>query len=209
MFLRFTLLALLAFVASAEISRRGAKIHEGAKIEAAPSFAPLRLCVKNAFTQTNAISVEVFQILDLPLTVHEASLLKSERGYLVKLALGNSSEEKLVGLRYSLVTIDSKNQTQLLINRTEGFKVPAYASKTLTFKTPIRFKPKDDDRLILMVEQVVSPEWIWEVVKAKDALEAYARGDYSVMPVVMRMVNQVDAPVAPRVIFRLRKNEEY
>jgi hypothetical protein len=72
----------------------------------------------------------------------------------------------------------------------------------LTFKTPVRLKPKDDERLILMVEQVVSPEWIWEVVKAKDAIEAYARGDFSVTPAVMRMVNQVDAPVAPRVIYR-------
>src|ERR1700741_3059448 len=209
MFLRFTLLVLLVLVVSAEIPRRGAKIHEGAKIETAPLFAPLRLCVKNAFTQTNAISIEVFQVLDLPLTIHEATLVKSERGYLLKLAVGNSSETKLVGLRYSLVSIDAKNQAELLINRTEGFKVPAYASKTLTFKTPFRFKTKDDDRLILMVEQVVSPEWIWEVVKAKEAVEAYARGDYSVAPAVMRMVNQVDAPMVPRVIYRLQRNEEY
>jgi hypothetical protein len=61
-----------------------------------------------------------------------------------------------------------------------------------------------------MVEQVISPEWIWEVVKAKDALEAYARGDFSVMPAVMRMLNQVDAPDRPvPVIYRLQRNEEY
>ena len=170
------------------------------------SGAPYR---SNTSYFQSAPSVEVFQVLDLPLTVHEASLVKSERGYLVKLALGNSSEVKLVGLRYSLVTIDLKNQMQLLVNRTEGFALPAYASKTLTFKTPIRFKPKDGERLVLMVEQVLSPEWIWEVVKAKDALEAYCRGDYSVMPTVMRVVNQVDAPMYPRVIYRLQRNEEY
>jgi len=198
-------LILMALVTSEEVSRKGAKVYQ----EAAPSFAPLRLCVKSDPSQVIAHSVEVFQVLDLPLTVHEASLVKSERGYLVKLAVGNSSEVKLVGLRYSLVTIDSKNQMQLRVNRTEGFAVPAYASKTLTFKTPIRIKPKDDERFVLMVEQVVSPEWIWEVVKAKDALEAYSRGDYSVMPTVMRMVNQVDAPFTPRVIYRLQRNEEY
>ena len=61
-----------------------------------------------------------------------------------------------------------------------------------------------------MVEQVISPEWIWEVVKAKDALEAYTRGDYSVTPAVMRMLNQVDAPHVPgRVFYRLQRNEEY
>ncbi|HEU4934209.1 MAG TPA: hypothetical protein VFT48_19125 [Pyrinomonadaceae bacterium] len=205
MFVKFALLALLAFMASAEVSRKGAKTQQ----EVMPSFAPLRLSVRNAPAQTNARSVEVFQVLDLPLTVHEASLVKSERGYLVKVAVGNSSEAKLVGLRYSLVTIDSKNQMQLLVNRTEGFAVPAYASRTLTFKTPLRFKPKDGERFVLMVEQVISPEWIWEVVKAKEALEAYARGDYSVMPVVMRMLNQVDAPMAPRVIYRQQRNEEY
>jgi hypothetical protein len=198
-------LILMALVALEEVSRKGAKIHQ----ETAPSFAPLRLCVKPDPAQTNAHSIEVFQVLDLPLTVHEASLVKSERGYLVKVALGNSSEAKLVGLRYSLVTIDSKNQVQLLVNRSEGFAVPAYESKTLTFKTPLRFKPKDVARFVLMVEQVISPEWIWEVVKAKEALEAYTRGDYSVTPVVMRMLNQVDAPMVPGVIYRRQRNEEY
>jgi len=205
MFLRFILLAVLAFGSSEEVSRKGAKSQH----EVESSFAPLRLCVKNDPAQTSALSLEVFQILDLPLTVHEATLVKSERGYLVKLVVGNSSEVKLVGLRYSLVSIDAKDQAQVRVNRTEGFALPAYASRTLTFKTPVRLKPKDDERLILMVEQVVSPEWIWEVVKAKDAIEAYARGDYSVTPAVMRMVNQVDAPVAPRVIYRLLRNEEY
>jgi hypothetical protein len=198
MFLRFALLVLMASVASAGVSGKDAKMYR----EAAPSFFPLRLCVENDLAQTTAPSIEVFQVLDLPLTVHEASLVKSERGYLVKLAVGNSSEVKLVGLRYSLVRIDSRNQMQLLANRNEGFALPAYASKTMTFKTPVRFKPRDGERLVLMVEQVVSPEWIWDVVKAKDALEAYARGDFSVMPTVMKMLNQVDAPFTPRVIYR-------
>ena len=203
MFVRFALLALLAFGASAEVSRKSTKTQVGS------SFATLRLCERNDLAQTSAPSIEVFQVLDLPLTVHEASLVKSERGYLVKLAVGNSSEIKLVGLRYSLVRIDSRNQMQLLVNRNEGFAVPAYASKTLTFKTPIRLKPKDGERFVLMVEQVISPEWIWDVVKAKEALEAYTRGDFSVMPAVMRMLNQVDAPFTPRVIYRPQRNEEY
>ena len=206
MFVKFALLVFLAFMAAAEVSRKGVKT----QADAAPFFAPLRLCVKNSLAQTSGPSIEVFQVLELPLTVHEASLVKSERGYLVKLEVGNSSEEKLVGLRYSLVMLDSKNQMQLLVNRNEGCSVLPYASKTLTFKTSLRSKPKDSERFILMVEQVISPEWIWEVVKAKDALEAYARGDFSVMPAVMRMLNQVDAPHVPgRVFYRLQRNEEY
>jgi len=165
-------------------------------------FAPLRLCGKTfAANQASDVSIEVFQVLDLPLSVHEASLLKSERGYLLKLSLGNSSEVRMMGLRYSLVIIDSTNQAQAVINRTEGFSIPAYATKNLTFKTPIKLKPKDGERLVLMLEQVISRESIWEVVKAKEALEAYAKGDYSVMPTVLRVANQVDAPPSiPRVI---------
>jgi hypothetical protein len=150
--------------------------------------------------QSDDLPIEIFQVLDLPLNVHEAALVKSDKSFLLKLSLGNSSELKLVGLRYSLVTIDAKNQIQLIANRVEGFSIPAYAAKTVTFKTPLRIKKKDGERLALMIEQVISRESIWEVVKAKDAFEAYARGDYSVTPVVLHVANQVDSPPdRPRV----------
>jgi len=156
----------------------------------------------NNLAQTRDLSIEVFQVLELPLNVHEALLSKSEKEYLLKLSLANSSELKMIGLRYSLVTIDSENKPRPLVSRTEGFSIPAYTTKNLTFKTPIKFKPKDGERLVLMLEQVISRESIWEVVKAKQALDAYARGDYSVLPVVLRVANQVDAPpIRPRMIF--------
>jgi hypothetical protein len=153
--------------------------------------------------QSSELPVDVFQVLDLPLNIHEASLTKSERGfYFLKLSLANSSELKIIGFRYSLATIDSRNQVQPLVNRTEGFAVPAYDMKTLTFKSPINFKQKDGERLLLMIEQVISRESIWEVVKAKEALEGYARGDYS-PPTVLCVTNQVDAPPGERpIIFR-------
>ena len=41
-------------------------------------------------------------------------------------------------------------------------------------------------------------EWpavlLWEVVKAKENLEAYIAGDYSVVPRVLCLRNQVDTP---------------
>jgi hypothetical protein len=175
----------MVFVISGEISRKDAK--ENAK---APLRLPLRLCVKD---QSEELAVEVFQVLDLPLSVNEATLTKTDKGFLLKLALGNSTEAKIVGLRYSLVWIDAKYELQFIANRVEGFSIPAYGTKTVTFKTPLQFKQKDGERLALMVEQVVSRESIWEVVKAKDAFEAYARGDYSTVPVVLRVANQVDS----------------
>ena len=138
--------------------------------------------------------IEVFQVLDLPLTVHEAALVKSDKGYLLRLTVANSAELKMIGLRYSLITINSDNKPQIRVNRTEGFSLPPYKTKSLTFNTPIKLKSKDGERLVLMLEQVVSRESIWEVVKAKDALEAYAKGDYSVIPAVMRVSNAVDSP---------------
>ena len=155
-------------------------------------------CLNNA-PQTGDLTVYVLQVLDLPLNVHEAALTKTERGYFLKLSLGNSSDLKIIGLRYSLVSIDARNQVQIRVNRTEGFAVPAYGTKTLTFKTPIRLKQRDGEQFVLMIEQVVSRESIWEVVKAKEALEAYARGDYSVVPTVLRVPNQVDSPPDGRI----------
>ena len=158
--------------------------------------------------QSSVVPVEVFPVLDLPLNVHEASLTKNERGfYFLKLSLANSSDLKIIGLRYSLASIDSGNQVQPIVNRTEGFSIPAYGMKTLTFKSPMKLKQKDGERLVLMLEQVISRESIWEVVKAKDALEAYARADYSVTPTVLRVANQVDAPPGvPGPIYFRRKN---
>lgn len=155
-------------------------------------FAPLRLCA--CPVQSEELAVEIFQVVDLPLTVHEAALTKTDKGFFLKLGLGNSLELKIIGLRYSLVTINSKNELRFIANRVEGFSLPAYATKTVTFKTPLKFKAKDGERLAVMVEQVVSRESIWEVVKAKEAFEAYGRSDYSVVPVVLRVANQVDSP---------------
>ena len=151
-------------------------------------------------------AIEVFQVLDLPLSIHEASLTKNERGHFLQLSLSNSSDLKILGLRYSIVSVDAQGQVQIRVNRTEGFSLPAYGMKTLAFKTPIKLKLKDGERLLMMIEQVISRESIWEVVKAKDAIEAYARGDFSVAPNVMRVTNQVDSPpVVPGPIY-LRKN---
>ena len=194
-----TLIFMLVFAISGEISRNDAT----AQRELSALVAPLRLCVRNNMVQSEDLSVEVFQVLDLPLSVHEAALTKTDKGFLLKLDLGNNTELKMIGLRYSLVTINSKNELQFIANRVEGFSIPAYATKTITFKTPLKFKSKDGDRLAVMVEQVVSRESIWEVVKAKEAFEAYARGDYSVVPVVLRVANQVDSrPDESRTFFR-------
>ena len=187
-----------------DFSRKGAKAQNSDLwLPGGSAFAPLRLCVRSFVQEPYHLVLEVFQVLELPLNVHEASLVKAEKGYFLKISLANSADSKMIGFRYSLVAVDSRNQARSIVNRIEGVSMPAYATKSLTFKTPIRFKVKDDERLVLMLEQVISRESIWEVVKAKDALDAFAKGDYSVVPVVLRVPNQVDAPpVTPRIFKR-------
>ena len=148
--------------------------------------------------QTANLPLEIFQVLDLPVSVHEALLVKADRGYVLKVTLSNSTESKMMGMRYSLSRIDADGNAVPVVNRTEGLSLAPYAMKTITFRTPIRFKPKGD-RLVLMVEQNISQESIWDVLKAKEALAAYAKGDYSVVPTVLRVSNSVDAPfIAPQ-----------
>lgn len=148
------------------------------------------------------VSVEVFQVSELPITVTDTALVRTKkRRYLLQCVASNNSEFRVVGLRYSLIVVDSMNVTKAVVTKTEGLKLAPYKTESLTLTTPIQLQMKDDDRLVLMLEQVVSTDYIWEVMKPKEAFTAYIAGDYAVVPRVMRMTNQVDAPPRPRVIY--------
>jgi hypothetical protein len=140
------------------------------------------------------VAVEVFQILELPITITNPALVKTKTGYQLTCQLSNGSEFQQLGIRYSLAVIDSTNATSI-VTRDEGFKLPAYQMKSVSFKTPIKLKLKDGERIVLMVEQVISTDYVWDVLKARDSLAAYISGDYSVTPRVVRVSNYVDAPI--------------
>jgi hypothetical protein len=153
--------------------------------------------------QTRDTSVEILQVVELPLNVHESALVKTEKGNVLRCRLSSNSDAQIIGLRYSLTAIDPVTGARPITNRIEGVDLAAYGTKTITFSTPMKFKPKEGMRVVLMVEQVVSAYSIWEVVKAKDVLEAYVKGDYSIQPHVLRVANQVDAPPPQtRVIYK-------
>jgi hypothetical protein len=152
-------------------------------------------------TQPREIAIEVIPVIDFPLNLHEAVLVKSDKGYALKCRFSSNADVPLIGLRYSLTLIEAVTGARPLTNRIEGFEIDPYDTKTLTFPTPIRFRQTDGSRLVLMLEQVVSKESIWEVIKAKDVLDGYVKGDYSIQPHVLRVANQVDAPLQTRVIF--------
>ena len=152
-------------------------------------------------TRYPEVAAEIVLVPELPLTIHEAALVKTDKGYVLKCRVSTDAEVSLIGLRYSLTEIDPITGARPITNRIEGFDLAPYTSKSLTFPTPIRFRKIDGSRLVLMLEQVVSRESIWEVIKAKDVLEAYVKGDYSIEPHVLRVANQVDAPLQTRVIY--------
>ena len=147
------------------------------------------------------LPVEVFQIQQLPVTISMVELFKSGTGYLLKCSVTNNSEEKLFGFRYTLLAVDSNNGKRVLASHSEAVAVAPFASKRKTFRAALVSSPKDDVRFVLMVEQVVGTDSIWEVIKAKDALDAYVSGDFSVVPSVLRVPNHVDSPTPVRIIY--------
>lgn len=156
---------------------------------------------------TEIIPVEVFQIHQLPVTVSNVELVRAGSGYQLRCSITNNSEEKLLGFRYSLVAIDSDNVTNSLVNRSEAVALAAYTTKRKTFRTSVNINAKHV-RLILMLEQIVGSDSIWEVVKAKDALQAYALGDFSMTPVVLRVPNHVDVSPQHRVIYQFKPKRD-
>ena len=169
--------------------------------------ARLALTIAFAFSAAPAQSVdvsvtpEVFQVAELPITVTSPLLLKTKSGYVLKCSLANASEFRQLGFRYSLAIVDANGATTV-VSRNEAFRLAPYQAKTVTFKMPLRLNLKGDERLILMTEQVISNDYVWEVVQAKEALASYIAGDYSTIPRVLRMLNQVDAPIPLQMFYR-------
>jgi len=155
--------------------------------------------------QRRSVAVEVYQVVGLPLNIHEASVVEQDTGYVLRCRMSSEPSASILGMRYSLTTIDAVSGPKPIVNRIEGFQLDAASAKTITFAASIKIKPQQGDRLVLMLEQVLSRETIWEVIKARDALDAYVRDDFSIQPTVLRAANQIDAPVSNQVIYRFRK----
>ena len=148
------------------------------------------------------LTIEVFQVLELPVAINNAVLSKTKGSYLLKCSLTNSSEFRQLGLRYSLAVIDAADgSTRGVITRSEGFALAPYQTNSVTFKTPIKLKLKGNERLVLMLEQITSADYVWDVINSRDAFRAYTAGDYSLTPRVLRVSNQVDARPLLKIVY--------
>jgi hypothetical protein len=155
-------------------------------------------CAQFSYSQsqnqpTEIIPVEVFHVGQLPVAISGVELVGSAKGYQLRFWMTNNSDDKLLGFRYSIVGIDASN-TKTSVNRSEAWELKPYATKRKTFATLLTANLKNQVRLVLMLEQIVGAESIWEVIKAKDLLDAYTSGDFSKVPAVLRVPNHVDVP---------------
>lgn len=154
--------------------------------------------------QTSAqhqVPIEVFQILELPISISDTGLVETRDSYRLKCVLSNNSEFRILGLRYSLVVIDSMNVAKVVVTRNEELKLHRFQTNSLTFRTPIKLKLRGGERLVLMLEQTVSTDYVWEVNNASKALAAYIVGDYSIPPRVVRLSNLFDALPRRKMIY--------
>ena len=151
---------------------------------------------------TEIIPVEVFHVGQLPVAITNVELVGSAKGFQLRCSVTNNSDEKLLGFRYSIVAIDSNNAKTAVANRFEAWALRPYATKRKTFGALLPTSVKNQVRVVLMLEQIVGAESIWEVIKAKDALDSYTSGDFSKIPTVLRVPNHVDvAPQQQRIIY--------
>ena len=146
------------------------------------------------------IGVEVCQPLELPMSISDAVITSTNDRFVLKGLLSNYSESRPLGIRYSIAVIDSQNVISL-VTQSEAVRLAPYQTKRVAFKMSQKVTWREGDRFVLMLEQVVTTDYIWEVLTAKESLAAYIAGDYSVVPRVSRVPNQVDVRPSSRVIY--------
>src|SRR3989441_1713014 len=102
----------------------------------APVSAPRLACAGSP--QERPRAVLFFDVLDLPARIDEPKLLKKANQYVLSCALANRSGEQLVGLRLTLMVVESSGKVRTRISWNEAAEVPAYSIKTFEFNPIIK-----------------------------------------------------------------------
>jgi len=141
-----------------------------------------------------------FDVIDLPARIDEPKLKKNANQYVLSCALANRSGEQLVGLRLTLLVVESSGKLRTRISWNEAATVPAYSIKTFEFNPIIKGEISNSATLFLGVDEVIGRETIWRTVDSDKVLRAYARGQHDVIPKVQTLVNKFDPPRMPGII---------
>ena len=102
----------------------------------------------------------------------------------------------MLGITFLILVLDSENKVRSSASWGAGIQVPGYVTRDLSMRVPIKLTIKNSYRVVLAPEQLIVSESIWQVTKARELIEAYARGDAYVAPKVRRVANQFDPPSA-------------
>src|SRR5437660_4112093 len=159
---------------------------------AAPMSAPPLVCA--ASPQERPRPVLFFDVLDLPARIDEPKLQRKANQYLLTCALANRSGEQLVGLRLTLMVVDSSGKVRTRISWNEAATVPAYSIKTFEFNPTIKGEISSNATLFLGIDEVIGRETIWRTVDSDKLLRAYARGQHDLIPKVQTLINKFDPP---------------
>lgn len=151
-------------------------------------------------SEPTELPVDLLQVLELPVNITNPILSRTAKGYLLKCQLSNGSNDQILGLTYLLLVLDPANNVQMTVGRTEAFKLAGYSTIDRAFRQPKKLKIKSGDRVVLVIEQVISRESIWAVLNSREALEAYGKGRSYLPPEVKRMLNRVDSKPPPATI---------
>lgn len=156
-----------------------------------------------AFVRQNprVTPVDIVPVLDLPVNLQDAVLVRTKKGYELKWVLSNNSDSRILGLDYLLLLVDFNNTTRAIVSGAEDLKIDRNASKSLVSRKLLHIEVGDGYRLILIPQRVFSTESFWEVQNARKVLEKYASGDYSLKPEVTRATNFVDTPIGGKARF--------
>ncbi|HEY0348893.1 MAG TPA: hypothetical protein VGC60_12145 [Pyrinomonadaceae bacterium] len=141
-----------------------------------------------------------FDVLDLPARIDEPKLKKNANQYVLSCALANRSGEQLVGLRLTLLAVESSGKLRTRISWNEAATVPAYSIKTFELTPIIKGEISNSATLFLSIDEVIGRETIWRTVDSDKLLRAYARGQHDLIPKVQTLINKVDTPRMPGVI---------
>ncbi|HEX7721942.1 MAG TPA: hypothetical protein VF397_07270 [Pyrinomonadaceae bacterium] len=135
-----------------------------------------------------------FDVLDLPARIDEPRLKKNTNQYVLSCALANRSGEQLVGLRLTLLVVESSGKLRTRVSWNEAATVPAYSIKTFEFNPIIKGEINSSATLFLGIDEVIGRETIWRTVDSDRLLRAYARGQHDLIPKVQTLINKFDPP---------------
>ena len=153
---------------------------------AAPMSVPRLACA--ALPQERPRPVLFFDVLDLPARIDEPKLLKKANQYVLSCAVANRSGEQLVGLRLTLMVVESSGKVRTRISWNEAAEVPAYSIKEFEFHPIVKDELNKSATLFLGVDEVIGHETVWRTVDADKLLRAYARGQHDLI------INKCDPP---------------